>query len=161
ILQRHTCSQGCSRVFPPSSWPGRQVVYAIAGLIMLVAVTLVDYRVFRALAYPGFAFALICLVLVLILGRGSEEYGARRWISLGFFDFQPSEITKVAMILALARWLGSDTERPPTLKRVAGSLVFVAAPICLIYLEPDLGTAIAYIVIWFGMLVAAGTRPLY
>src|SRR5439155_12514795 len=161
IIHSATCSPGCSRVFPPSSWAGRQVVYAIAGLIMLVAVTLVDYRVFRALAYPGFCLALICLVLVLLLGRGSEEYGARRWISLGYFDFQPSEITKVAMILALARWLGTDSERSPGLKRVAGSAVFLMAPIFLIYLEPDLGTAIAYVVIWFGMLIAAGTRIVF
>jgi rod shape determining protein RodA len=161
VVHTATCSPSCSQLFPPSSWAARQLVYVLLGLALFGCVTLIDYRLFRAIAYPSFVLTLGCLVLVLLLGRGHEEYGARRWISLGFIDFQPSEIAKVAMILALARWLGVDSDSPPTLRRVVASLGFVAAPVGLIFLEPDLGTAIAYLVIWFGMLVAAGTRPLY
>jgi rod shape determining protein RodA len=161
VVHTATCSPSCSQLFPPSSWAARQLVYVLLGLALFACVTLIDYRLFRAIAYPSFVLTLGCLVLVLLLGRGHEEYGARRWISLGFIDFQPSEIAKVAMILALARWLGVDSDSPPTLRRVVASLGFVAAPVGLIFLEPDLGTAIAYLVIWFGMLVAAGTRPLY
>ena len=161
MIHSATCSPDCARLFPPSSWAMRQVVYAAAGIALLALLTLVDYRVFRAMAYPAFLFSLICLLLVLMLGRGHEEYGARRWIALGIFDFQPSEITKVTMILALARWLGVDAEHPPGLRRVLGSLVILAAPFTLIFVQPDLGTAIAYVVIWFGMLAAAGVRPLF
>ena len=161
MIHSATCSPDCARLFPPSSWAGRQLAYAVVGLVLLLMITLVDYRVYRALAYPSFLFSLACLALVLLLGRGHEEYGARRWIPLPFFDFQPSEITKVTMILALARWLGLETGRRPGLLRVLGSLAFLGAPVSLIYLQPDLGTALAYVVIWFGMLVAAGTRALY
>jgi rod shape determining protein RodA len=161
IVHTATCSPTCSQLLPPTSWAARQLVYALIGLVLFAVVTLTDYRLFRAMAYPSFVFTLAGLVLVLVLGRGHEEYGARRWISLGFIDFQPSEITKVTMTLALARWLGLDTAEPPSLRRVLGSLAFVLVPVGLIFLEPDLGTAIAYLVIWFGMLVAAGTRPIY
>jgi rod shape determining protein RodA len=161
VIHTATCSPSCSQVFPPSSWAVRQLIYGLAGVGLLLAVAMVDYRLFRVLAYPAFALTLLLLVLVLIIGHGDQDYGARRWISLGFFDFQPSEITKVTMTLALARWLGSEANEPPSLARVAGSLGFVLAPVGLIYLEPDLGTGIAYFVIWFGMLIAAGTRPLY
>jgi rod shape determining protein RodA len=160
IIHSATCSPDCSRWFPPSSWATRQLIYAFIGLLLALVLTLVDYRVYRALAYPAFALGLGCLALVLIVGRGDEEYGARRWISLGIFDFQPAEITKIAMMLAIARWL-SDDEGRPRLWRVLVSIGFVLAPVSLVFLEPDLGTTVAYIAIWFGMLVAARVRPLY
>ena len=161
IIHSATCSPECGRLLPPSSWATRQLVYAAVGLVLLFGLTLVDYRVYRALAYPSFAFALLCLVAVLLLGRGQEDYGSRRWISiLGIFDFQPSEITKVAMILALSRWLGIETDKRPSLARVLGSIPFMLAPAALVFSQPDLGTATAFVVIWFGLLVAAGTRPL-
>jgi rod shape determining protein RodA len=161
IIDSATCGSPCVRLFPPTTWAVRQMEYAVAGLALLLAVTLIDYRVYRALAYPLFACSLLCLVLVLLIGRGNEEYGARRWISLGFFDFQPSEITKVTMTLALGRWLGVDADMRPGLRRVAGSFGLMLAPVVLIFLEPDLGTTVSYVVIWFAMLVAAGARPLY
>lgn len=161
MIHSATCSPSCARLFPPSSWAMRQVLYAAVGLGLLGVLTLVDYRVFRALAYAAFVVSLLCLGLVLLLGRGSEDYGARRWIALPLFDFQPSEITKVTMILALARWLGVEADEPPGLRRVLGSLVILGAPFVLIFLQPDLGTGIAYVVILFGMLVAARVRPLY
>ena len=89
--------------------------------VAVLVMTVIDYRFFRAIAYPSFAFCIVCLVVVLLVGRGQEEYGARRWIPLGFFDFQPSEVTKVTMILALARWLGINPDKPPGLRRVIAS----------------------------------------
>ena len=65
------------------------------------------------------------------------------------------------MVLALARWLSVESDQRLELGRVIGSAGFMIAPVFLIFLEPDLGTALSYIVIWFGMLVAAGARPLY
>lgn len=162
MIHSATCSAPfCSRYFPPTSWAVRQATYAVAGLVILVTLAVVDPRIYRALAYPAFGFSLVCLLLVLLLGRGQEEYGARRWIPLGFFDFQPSEITKVSMILALARWLGLDSGQRPGLRRVIGSFGFLLAPFTLIFLQPDLGTGLAYVVIWFGMLMAAGVRGMY
>src|SRR5204863_1411856 len=101
IIHSATClGPNCSHQWPPSGFAIRQVGYALIGLLLLLGITLVDYRAYRALAYPLFGVSLSLLVIVLLLGRGHEEYGARRWIPLGFFDFQPSEICKVTMILA-------------------------------------------------------------
>jgi rod shape determining protein RodA len=161
IIHSATCRPDCAQLFPPSSWATRQLSYAALGVVILFTLTLIDYRVFRALAYPLFIFTLLCLVLVLVLGRGHEEYGARRWIPLGLFEFQPSEVTKVTTTLALARWLGVDGASAPSFKRVLGSLGIVFAPVLLIFLQPDLGTSLAYFVIWFGMLAVAGTKFRY
>jgi rod shape determining protein RodA len=161
VIHSATCSPDCSRLVPPSSWAMRQLAYTAVGVVLLTGLTLIDYRIYRVLAYPAFLFSIVCLVAVLLIGRGQEEYGARRWIPLPLFDFQPSEITKVTMILALARWLGIESGERPSLARVAGSIGILLMPLTLIYLQPDLGTALAYVVIWFGMLVAAGTRALY
>src|SRR5205823_6438243 len=76
VIDSATCGPPCARLLPPTSWAIRQGEYALAGLALLLAVTLIDYRVYRALAYPLFACGLLCLVLVLLVGRGNEEYGA-------------------------------------------------------------------------------------
>jgi rod shape determining protein RodA len=83
--------------------------------------------------------ALILLVLVLFCGVGAK--GAQRWLSLGGFRFQPSEMMKLAMPIAIAAYL-SNKSLPPRFKHVAWSLLFVAIPTVLIVRQPDLGTSI-------------------
>src|SRR3712207_4063000 len=111
MVHSATCSPDCERLLPPTSWATRQAMYACAGLVLMAVAASVNYRVYRTLAYYGWFVALLLLGAVLLFGRGDVEYGARRWIQLGFFDFQPSEITKIALILALARFL-TDRDGP-------------------------------------------------
>ncbi|SRR5579884_310779 len=157
LIHSATCKPDCARWFPPSSWAVRQAIYAAVGFVTMGLAACFDYRLSRALAYWTYAGALGLLGLVLFIGRGSEEYGARRWISLGSVDIQPSEITKLALVLALARCLSAG-EGTLSWKRLAGSLLLVVPPFALIYLQPDLGTALSLGAIWFAMVSVAGLR---
>jgi rod shape determining protein RodA len=81
------------------------------------------------------------MLLVAVLVSGVDAKGAQRWLSVGGFRFQPSEIMKLAMPIAIAAYLSSKT-LPPRLKHVFFSLIFVAVPVVLIIRQPDLGTSI-------------------
>jgi rod shape determining protein RodA len=160
MVHSATCSPDCERLFPPTSWAARQGLYATVGVCLMVVAAAVNYRAYRMLAYYGWLLAVALLVAVLLFGRGDVEYGARRWIQLGFFDFQPSEITKIALIVALARFL-TDRDGPLSFRRTIASLGLLLPPLVLVYLEPNLGTALSFAFIWAGMIAMAGARPLH
>ena len=121
-------------------WASRQIVRFVFGLIILLAVAVVDIRVWMSLAYPAYAVTLVALVAVEFIGV--KGMGAQRWLDLGPFVVQPSEFMKIAMVLALARHLHSLTleqvSRPVTL---LPSLFMIVAPVALVLKQPDLGTA--------------------
>lgn len=158
LVHSATCPWPCERLFPPTSWALRQASYALVGLAALVGLTFFDYRALRSAAYLLYGVGLLLLGVVLLAGRGQAEYGARRWIPLGVADFQPSELAKVLMVLALARFLSEAGDGPPGLRRVLGSAGLVLPAVALIYLQPDLGTSLGYLVLWGVLLVVAGTR---
>ena len=81
-----------------------QLVWGGLGLMACFAATVMDYRWFKKIAFPLFIFTLILLVLVLIPGIGLKLNGARRWFDLGPMNFQPSELAKISLLMALALW---------------------------------------------------------
>jgi len=90
-------------------WASRQMIRFGVGVAIMIVVALVDVRIWMKLAYPFYVVALILLVLVEL--KGSIGMGAQRWINLGFVQLQPSEVMKVALILALARYFhGANLE---------------------------------------------------
>src|SRR5581483_6328880 len=147
--------------FRPSAWALRQGLYAALGLVALLVLAFTDYRWYHTLAYPAYAAAMVLLALLLVFGHGQEEYGAQRWLGVGVVALQPSEPAKLALILALSRFFADGGEGPPTLRRLLASLALVLLPVGLVYLQPDLGTALAFLAIWGGTVVVAGTRPLH
>ncbi|BBK39994.1 rod shape-determining protein RodA [Allostella vacuolata] len=128
-------------------WAEKQMLRFAFGLTGMILVALVDLRVWLRLAYIIYALALALLLAVEI--RGEIGMGAQRWIDFGFIQIQPSEIMKIALVLALARYFHSldmeDIGRP-LLLLLPTALVF--APAILVLKQPDLGTAI--------MLIAGG-----
>src|ERR671934_1680771 len=144
----------------PSSYLKRQAVYALLGVALLIGASRFDYRRLKALA-PGLVLSSLALC-TLVLVAGTRVNGARRWLSLGPAAFQPSELAK----LALAIWAASYLARrraPQTLKELWRPVGLVACLFCaLLLVEPDLGTAIAIVVMLAAMLLVAGTpvRPL-
>jgi rod shape determining protein RodA len=134
----------------------RQAVWYAVGIGLAVAVCLVDYRIFVRWA-PFFYWAsILTLLLVLIPGIGSVRFGARRWIDLGLFQFQPSEFAKLAMILALAQFLGrpgDDLRRPWMFSKAMGLMLL---PFMLIMKEPDLGSALVLLPTGLAMMFTAG-----
>ncbi len=159
MIHSATCAP-CTGVFPPSDWAVRQGISASIGFVMLVLVSLIDYRFYKAYAYQILVLALLLLAVVLVIGRGGadNDYGARRWIYLGVFDLQPSEVGKLAVLIALARILSDKPDGPLSFRRLIASLVVVGVPVVLVFLEPDLGTSLAFVVIWVVLALVAGIR---
>jgi len=87
-----------------------QAIYLGVGTLLALVLAAFDYRWFEKLAYPLFVLTLVMLLSVLVFGRVVS--GARRWFHLGFFNFQPSELAKIALILALAKYFSDESEVP-------------------------------------------------
>ncbi|MCS6862130.1 MAG: rod shape-determining protein RodA, partial [Abditibacteriales bacterium] len=98
----------------------------------------------------------LMLVLVLLVGR--EVKGAQRWIFLGPIQLQPSEFAKVALILTLAAYLHKNYDRIRQPKTVLWGGLHIIVPWLLVFKQPDLGTSLTFIAIWFGMMFVAGAR---
>ncbi len=162
VAMIHSATGGspCGEAVPLSCWAVRQGTMAVIGFGILVLVSLFDYRAYRAYAYHIYALAVALLVLVLLVGRGGadNDYGSRRWIYLGLFDLQPSEVAKVAVLIALARVLSDKPEGPLTFRRLMATLAVVALPIALVFVEPDLGTSLSFLAMWLTLVLVAGIR---
>ena len=121
-------------------WAERQMIRFAAGLVIMIAVACFDIRVWMGLAYPAYAVSLLLLIAVEI--AGTVGMGAQRWIELGPVQVQPSELMKIALVLALARYLhglGPGEVSHPL--KLAIPVVLIMAPVGLVLTEPNLGTA--------------------
>jgi rod shape determining protein RodA len=138
-------------------WAWRHGVRLAVGIPVMVAVAMIDQRLWYKIAYPLYAVGLGLLVLVDVLGATAK--GAQRWLDLGVIQLQPSEIMKVALVLALARYFHSaylsDVKRPLFL---LPPLAMIGAPAALVLIQPDLGTAVMLGTSGVGLLFMAGVR---
>ncbi len=138
-------------------WASRHITRFAAGLGVLVAMALIDIRVWLRHAYVLYLLALALLVVVEV--AGAAGMGARRWINLGFLTIQPSELMKITIVLALARYFhGSSIEGVGRLRYLIMPLFIVAAPAALVLRQPDLGTALMLVFVSAGLMFLAGVR---
>jgi rod shape determining protein RodA len=138
-------------------WASRHAARFGAGLVMMIGIALIDIRHLLRWAYGIYGLALAMLALVEIMGISGM--GAQRWIDLGFFQLQPSEVMKMALVLALARYFhGLTMEETRRLRALAALLLLVLAPAALVLRQPDLGTAVMLMLTSAAILLAAGVR---
>jgi rod shape determining protein RodA len=137
----------------------RQGVYVGVGLIGFVAGALVDSAIVRRVARPLYIGLVLLLVLVLLVG--SDVRGARRWIELGSFQFQPSEFGKVLIALVLAAFLADRARRIGEARTVLAAVALAAIPTLLVFKEPDLGTSLVYVAALVAALLVSGARWLH
>jgi len=137
----------------------RQMIWVVIGLSALLIIANINYRKLVETSYILYAINLLFLVLVLFLGK--VQLGAQRWLQLGNFVFQPSELAKVIIILVLAKYLGERDSRHQQTKKILVSLGIVAVPLILILKQPDLGTATVFLPILFCMLYVWGAHLKY
>jgi rod shape determining protein RodA len=134
----------------------RQGVYAAAGSLGLLALVFVDpdhYRRHKRLIYGG----TVSVMLLVLLG-GTVSRHSKRWLDLGFFRFQPSEFGKLLFVLALAGFLADRARRLGDARTVIEAVALAAGPISLVFVQPDVGTAMVYAVALAAVLFVAGTR---
>jgi rod shape determining protein RodA len=134
----------------------RQSIYAVVGIALMLAVARVDYSRFRELRV-GIYTAMVGLI-VLVLALGTAARGSRRWIELPFFTFQPSELGKVLLVVALAAFAIDTARRTSERRRTLRVLALGALPALVVFLQPDLGSALVYAVITLAVLFIAGVR---
>lgn len=142
----------------------KQTVFLLAGLVVCGAAAAPHFRWYMRLtpALAGVGLALLVFVLIPFVPEAivTPRNGARRWISLGFTDVQPSELAKVAFVLATALYLRHRTNHR-TLFGLASPALIALVPMGLILVEPDLGTSLLFFPALFAMLLAAGARLLH
>jgi cell division protein FtsW len=137
----------------------KQLIAISAGLVALVVCSIVPSTIYRRLSYPLLGLTLLVLVLVLIPGIGITRGGARRWLMLPGFAFQPAEMAKLALVLYLAHSMARKADKIKTFSLgVLPHLIVGAVFLAALLLEPDFGTALILGVLLYLMLFVGGVR---
>ncbi len=141
----------------PGFYVKKQVAYLFLGVIALIVVASFDYRLVKVYAPFFFGGVLFFLLIVMIPFIGTSTAGAQRWITIFGFQFQPSELAKLALVAMLAAYL-SEVKGELTLRDVMRSAGLAALPMGLVFLQPDVGTTMVFAAILVGLLLVAGAR---
>ncbi len=134
----------------------RQGVFVAVGTVGLLGAVLIDPDVYRRFQKQLYAGTLLLFVVVFMAGTVAR--GSKRWIDLGFFRFQPSEFGKLFVVLALAGFLADRFRRVGDLRTVLTTIGLAVVPIVLVFVQPDIGSALVYIAALGAVLFVAGTR---
>jgi rod shape determining protein RodA len=143
----------------PLDWQSpalRQALYLVVGLIGMFVLAAIDYRAYGSLRWILWVVTIALLATVFVIGQ--MTHGAQRWIDLRFFLFQPSELSKLLLVLVVAKYLADHENELSRLPVLAISFLFVAIPLGFVYFQPDLGTTIVIAASWGIMALASGMR---
>lgn len=140
----------------PALFLKRQIAYAAGGAVLLIVLSLFDYRHLKGLSIVVYGVTAIVLLIVLT-PAGEVVAGARRWIDFGFVQLQPSEFAKIAVIVVIASFL-AERKGEVRWPEVGAVLGIVALPALLIFLEPDLGTMMVFVALTGSLLMLGGAR---
>lgn len=133
-----------------------QVVFTVLGLVAVFFFAFADYRLWSK--YSKWLYGIMLALLGWVAVAGQSALGATRWINLGFFQFQPSELSKLILIIVLAKFLSRNYEEMGKVKNVLISLGYAAVPAVMVLIQPDLGTALVFGVIWTAMVLASKVK---
>ncbi len=144
-----------------STYFQRQLIFAVIGLILMIAMAFLPFRFIQRIAYPFYGASIILLILIYFIGV--KGFGAERWLSLGPIKIQPSELAKLATILAVAKYLANRDTSINKLKHFMVVFAFIIVPFILIVRQPDLGTSLVFAALLIPLLFWAGLRwfPLF
>jgi rod shape determining protein RodA len=134
----------------------KAVVFAVLGLGLMAAVAYFDYAWFGVFA--PLLYLLTIGLLILVLAIGHNILGGQRWVTIAGQKLQVSEFAKVLMIVVLAKWFADRHDRIRSPLVLFGALVLLVPPWALVYRQPDLGTSLVFVAIFFGMAFIAGVR---
>ena len=143
----------------PDYYVYRQLVFVAIGLVGLVVVILIDPEIYHRFDKQIYAGILGLFGLVFLAGTVAR--GSKRWIDLGFFRFQPSEFGKLLVVLALAGFLADRFRRMNEWRTSVTTIALALPPMLLVFIQPDIGSALVYAAALVGVLLIAGVRWLY
>jgi cell division protein FtsW len=137
----------------------KQLIALGAGVVGLIACSLLSAPAYRRLAYPLLGITVLVLILVIIPGVGVLRGGARRWLMFAGFTFQPAELAKLALVIYLAHSLAKKEEKIKTFAvGVLPHMIVTGVCLGLLLLEPDFGTALILVMLLYSMLFIGGVR---
>jgi len=135
----------------------KQIFWVLIGLAIMVTTAFIEYRFYSDVGYIAYSIALFLLIVV--LGYGMITSGAQRWVKIGSLSFQPSEFVKIALIMALAKYFHRPPDRKGySLKQLGLPFFLLLLPMGLILKQPDLGTAIILLLVFFSILIFVKIR---
>ncbi|KKL15717.1 hypothetical protein LCGC14_2502820, partial [marine sediment metagenome] len=135
----------------------KQAVWVVVGLIVMTAAALFNYNTLRHYTLIIYSVNIFFLMVIAVMGK--VALGAQRWIQIGAFSFQPSELSKIMVIITLGAYLAEKKGELHEWRDIMIAIAHIVPPLLLILFQPDLGTALVLIAIMGGMLVAAGIKP--
>ncbi|OPY57778.1 MAG: Rod shape-determining protein RodA [Pelotomaculum sp. PtaU1.Bin035] len=135
----------------------KQMLWVLLGIGAMSVMLYIHYE--DLLKHMKLLYVLNLIMLGTVTFMGDSALGAQRWIAIGAFRFQPSEFSKLIIIICFAAFLTSREKKLNRLRDLVPSFLFFALPVLLILKQPDLGTALVFMAIMFGMLFIAGARP--
>jgi len=138
----------------PNYYLERQAIYAVLGVLGMFALTRIDYSRFRELRVGIYTFLCVSVALVFVFGFAAR--GSRRAFELPFFSFQPSELGKLLLVLALAGFVIDGARRGSPVQRTVRYLCLGLAPAALVFLQPDLGTSMVLVVATLAVMYFGG-----
>ena len=138
----------------PHYYLERQAIYAVLGIVGMLALTRIDYSRFRELRVGIYTF--LCASVTLVFFFGFAARGSRRAFELPFFSFQPSELGKLLLVLALAGFVIDGARRGSPVQRTVRYLFLGLAPAALVFLQPDLGTSMVFVVATLAVMYFGG-----
>lgn len=133
-----------------------QILSTVLGFILIAIICTLDLDVVKKPYWIFYGLMIGILIITLVIGRGLDEWGARSWIYIGSFSFQPAEISKIVLIFTLAAFLDKFKYSINSPLILLATIAFVGAPIALILLQPDFGTAMVYVFFIAAMIFIAG-----
>ena len=134
----------------------RQGIFAIMNVAVAAFLMNFDYKMLHAYSKKFYIFNLVMLLAVMLVGQSA--LGAQRWISIGPISIQPSEFSKLIMIVCLASMLEERVGQLNTLEDLLPVAVYLGVPFLLVLKQPDLGTSLVFMAIFFGMIFVSGVR---
>lgn len=136
-------------------WAIRQIAHFIIGATAMIIIAITDIRIWQRLAYPFYGLCFFLLIAVEVMGH--IGMGAQRWINLGFFQLQPSELVKLAVVLALARYFhAAQPDEARRIRFLIPAALLILAPVALVMMQPDLGTGLMIVMAGAGMFFIGG-----
>lgn len=137
----------------------RQTVFMGIGLVGLIILSRIDYRIFQSYSGILYLFVIGMLIAVQLLGKTANN--AQRWIDLGFFQLQPSLLSQLLMAIILAKYFSDRYEDMHRLKTILLSALYVSIPTILVLMEPNLGTAFVFVFMWGVLLLVSNAKKIY
>lgn len=137
---------------------GRQLILLAIGIVLLGSFAVFDYRVFKNYSATSVVFYLVTVLLLAGVLFSEKIRGVSSWFSIGGFSFEPSELAKLAVIILLAKYFSQKHADIYDFRHIIASGTYVLIPTFLVFIQPDLGSAMVFLMVWVVMLLASGIK---